>query len=73
MAEVFGVVEPTPEIVVELMGGSGGGTNDHTQLINRDAEDSHPIDAITGLSSQLDSKISKNFLTNLEIQEILNK
>lgn len=33
-----------------ISGGSGeGGTNDHTQLINRDAENQHPVEAISGL------------------------
>lgn len=38
----------------ELPGGSGG-TSDHRELNHRDAEGSHPISAITGLSSALDS------------------
>ena len=35
---------------------SGGGTKDHTELENRDAENQHPISAITGLQSALDEK-----------------
>lgn len=34
------------------------GTLNHTTLINRDAADSHPISAITGLQSALDGKIT---------------
>lgn len=37
-------------------GGGGGGTTDHSQLTNRDAEDQHPIGAITGLTEDLASK-----------------
>lgn len=36
---------------------AGGGTNDHTRLTNRDADDQHPISAITDLQSILDSKL----------------
>ena len=32
---------------------SGGGTTDHSQLINRDIADQHPISAITGLEEAL--------------------
>ena len=34
-------------------GEGGGGTNDHSQLINRDIADQHPISAITGLEEAL--------------------
>lgn len=37
----------------------GGGTDDHTQLINRDAADQHPISAVTGLQSALNGKIAE--------------
>lgn len=47
-------------------GGGGGGTDDHTQLINRDAADSHPISAITGLTMQL----SRFQLKILNLEEI---
>lgn len=39
------------------------GTSDHTQLINRDSADQHPISAITGLQSALDSKAADSDLT----------
>ena len=39
----------------ELPGGSGG-TSDHRDLTNRDASDSHPMSAITGLSAGLAGK-----------------
>lgn len=34
------------------------GTNDHTQLANRDLPDQHPIDAITGLREALDNVVN---------------
>ena len=34
-------------------GAGGGGTTDHSQLINRDIADQHPISAITGLEKAL--------------------
>lgn len=37
----------------------GGGTGDHTQLTNRDAADQHPISAVTGLQTALNSKIAE--------------
>ncbi len=36
--------------------GGGGGTSDHSKMTNRDADDQHPISAITGLDSELASK-----------------
>lgn len=33
---------------------TGGGTSDHRRLTHRDAEDQHPIGAITGLQEQID-------------------
>ena len=46
---------------------SGGGTLDHDRLVNRDATDQHPIDAITGLRKELDSKLnSKTALPVIE-------
>lgn len=47
-------------------------TSDHTKLTNRDAEDQHPIKAITNLNQTLERKLeSTGFLSNLEIQAIL--
>lgn len=34
------------------------GTKDHTQLVNRDIPDQHPIDAITGLREALDNVVN---------------
>ena len=36
----------------------GSGFTDHTRLLNRDAENQHPISAIEGLRSELDSKLN---------------
>lgn len=36
----------------------GSGTTDHSRLINRANEDQHPVEAITGLRAELDSKLN---------------
>ena len=38
--------------------GGGGGTTDHTKLTNRNADDQHPMSAITGLVGALGCKVS---------------
>ena len=38
----------------------GSGTTDHSRLVNRAAPDQHPVEAITGLRSELDSKLDSN-------------
>lgn len=48
------------------------GIDDHTKLRNRDAEDQHPISAITKLKATLDSRPSEA-LTNSDIEDLLNK
>lgn len=40
----------------EVYDGQGGGTSDHRSLSNRDAENQHPISAVTGLQTALDGK-----------------
>ena len=40
-----------------ISGGSGGGSSDHNRLLNREIEDQHPVEAITGLRKELDSKL----------------
>ena len=46
---------------------SGGGASDHNRLFNRDAENQHPVSAITGLQKLLDSKLeSKTALPLIE-------
>ena len=50
----------------------GSGTNDHTKLRNRDADDQHPIKAITGLQSKLNTiPPASEKITNTEIEEML--
>ena len=39
----------------------GSGTADHRQLTNRDADNQHPISAITGLQEELDGLASKAY------------
>ena len=41
---------------VQSLISESGGTSDHRQLTNRDAENQHPITAITGLQTALDGK-----------------
>lgn len=56
--------------VIEAGGGSG--TNDHTKLRNRDADDQHPIKAITGLQLKLNTiPPASEKITNTEIEEML--
>lgn len=43
----------------QITGTAVGGTLDHTQLINRDVADQHPMEAITGLSATLSGKAEK--------------
>lgn len=44
--------------------GGGGGTSDHSKLVNRDATDQHPMSAITGLEQALEGKQpTGNYLT----------
>lgn len=48
------------------------GVNAHPGLLDRDKPDQHPISSISGLRAELDDKMPSNqFLTNLEIQRIL--
>lgn len=49
-----------------------GGTTDHRALTNRDADDQHPIKAITGLIEKLNTiPPAAERITNTEIEEIL--
>lgn len=48
-------------------------TSDHNQLGNRNLPDQHPIESITNLGDTLEQKLTgAGYLTNLEIQAILN-
>lgn len=58
--------ETTMTEVVEVV------TTDHTKLINRDAAEQHPIEAITNLSTELGNRVvDGNTLTNLDIENII--
>ena len=49
-----------------------GGTTDHRALTNRDADDQHPIKAITGLTENLNTiPPAAERITNTEIEEML--
>lgn len=51
-------------------GGGEQSTIDHSELINRELNDQHPINAIQGLSDALQNKLDKNNLgDNLEITD----
>lgn len=58
--------ETTMTEVVEVV------TTDHTKLINRDAAEQHPIEAIKNLSTELGNRVvDGNTLTNLDIENII--
>ena len=47
-------------------------TSDHRDLLHRDAENQHPIEAITNLDTQLQNRVvSGDSLTNEDIESIL--
>lgn len=59
----------TAEEIAALKAGGIGGTADHSKLTNRDAEDQHPMSAITGLAAALAEKQPKgNYLTQDNLQ-----
>ena len=68
-----GSTETIVQTVVQPGGGSSdGGTSDHKLLTNRDANDQHPITAITGLENTLSKKLDEDeALTNEEIEALL--
>lgn len=49
-----GKINIAPELSSKV---SSGGSTDHNRLFNREAENQHPIQAITGLEELLDSKL----------------
>ncbi len=51
----------------------GGGTTDHKRLTNRDAANQHPIEAITDLREELDSKLDSNTALPLIEEAVQNK
>lgn len=59
----------TAEEIAALKAGGSGGTADHSKLTNRDAEDQHPMSAITGLAAALAEKQPKgDYLTQDNLQ-----
>lgn len=57
------------------MGTSSSGTTDHNKLKNRDAENQHPIKAITDLEKELSEKLEEEDLeefSNLDIIKLWN-
>jgi hypothetical protein len=50
------------------------GTGEHSELTGRDAEDQHPMTAITGLSRALGDKLdTQDAMSNMEIYQILEE
>lgn len=70
----FALGSPAPvsvEFNVAVRTGPGG-TTDHRALTNRDADDQHPIKAITGLAEKLNTiPPAAERITNTEIEEML--
>lgn len=57
---------------VTVRTGGPGGTTDHRALSYRDADDQHPIKAITGLADKLNTiPPAAERITNTEIEEML--
>ena len=59
-----------------LKGGAaagGGGSADHNRLTNRDKADQHPIEAITDLRKELDSKLNSKTALPLIEEAVQNK
>lgn len=49
--------DPYIKIWINPDGSIGGGTNDHTKLVNRDAGNQHPIEAISGLQEISETEV----------------
>lgn len=69
-------ITPSPTVQMETTSpqpasmDATGGTLDHGALLNRNAADQHPMNAITGLPDALD-EVDSDALTNFEILEIM--
>nr|DAI08206.1 MAG TPA: nucleoid-associated protein [Caudoviricetes sp.] len=62
------VIQKIIELEQKINSGGGGGTTDHTQLINRNAADQHPMSAITGLPAALAGKQpAGNYVTGAQL------
>lgn len=76
--QVLGVGSPTTDgsavnrkFLVDYVastGGGTGGTSDHDKLINRDKDNQHPVNAITGLAELLEGGLFKKVGTNVIMQ-----
>lgn len=75
----FTTIEDVRNEIASSGGGGSGGTTNHAVLTNRDAENQHPISAITGLADSI-SEIEKELnnipetptaITNFELEELL--
>ena len=53
--QITGTITPRQSISGKAT--AGAGVTDHNRLYNRDAEDQHPIEAITNLREELDAKL----------------
>lgn len=52
---------------------AGSGTTDHNRLTNRTLKDQHPVEAITGLREELDSKLDSKTALPLIEEAVQNK
>ena len=63
----------SPSVAKASVTKGGGGTFDHNRLLNCDLEDQHPIEAITGLRVELDSKLNAGTALPLIEDAVQNK
>ena len=74
-----GTITPNKSIAGTISKKTVGGTivacgsADHNRLINRDKADQHPIEAITDLRKELDSKLDSNTALPLIEEAVQNK
>lgn len=69
--EPFDFNNITTNVYTGIIVGAGGGTSDHSLLINRDLPNQHPMSAITGLEDALESKQpSGDYATTQELDEL---
>ncbi len=62
----------TIEISMEADGSHNyGGSNDHRKLLNRDAEDQHPISSITDLDNELTRKANADDIKAIPLSTVL--
>jgi hypothetical protein len=58
--------------LIGAVGGGGGGTTVHNDTTGRDAENAHPISAITGLEGELDNRLLKEDLEVTPTAGVIN-